>query len=101
MFQPLEGDMVKKLMKFLQLAIMSSSMKRLQVIVLSSLFVLGAVTAAQANEWIPVTGTQTLHNFMSGMKLERTLANGEISRGEYRPDGTGTLHVWGASMPRT
>ena len=96
MFQPLEGDMVKKLMKFLQ-----SSMKRLQVIVLSSLFVLGAVTAAQANEWIPVTGIQTLQDFMSGMKAERTLANGEISRGEYRPDGTGTLHAWGASIPRT
>jgi len=38
---------------------------------------------------------------MSGLKAERTLAGGEISRGEYFPDGTGVLSAWGADIPRT
>jgi len=69
--------------------------------VLSSLLVLSAVTVAQGNEWIPVTGTEALQNFMGGMKAERKLPNGDMSRGEYNPDGTGTLYSWGASIPRT
>ncbi len=76
-------------------------MKRLYVIILSGLLVLNAATVAQANEWIPVTGAETLKNFMSVMKAQRTLVNGEISRGEYFPDGTGTLFAWGAEIPRT
>ena len=38
---------------------------------------------------------------MSGTKAERELPNGEISRGEYNPDGTGTIYSWGAAIPRT
>lgn len=38
---------------------------------------------------------------MSDRTAERTLPGGEVSRGEYRPDGTGTLYAWGASIPRT
>lgn len=38
---------------------------------------------------------------MSGLKVERTLPNREISRGEYRPDGTGTVYSWGEAFPRT
>ena len=49
---------------------------------------------------MPVTGTETLRNFMSDRTAERTLPGGEVSRGEYRPDGTGTLYAWGASIPR-
>ncbi|MEN8712172.1 MAG: hypothetical protein ABF326_08250, partial [Arenicellales bacterium] len=56
---------------------------------------------AQATEWTPVTGTDNLRNFISGLTAERTLANGELSRGEYRADGTGTLYSWGAVLPRT
>ena len=70
-------------------------------ILLSALLVAFTAMTAQANEWIPVTGAEALKDYMSGMKAERTLANGEISRREYHPDGTGTLHAWGASIPRT
>ena len=56
---------------------------------------------AGAAEWTPVTGVETLKGFMGGLKAERTLANGKIATGEYRPDGTGTLHAWGASIART
>jgi len=54
-----------------------------------------------AAEWTPVTGADTLKEFMGNLKAERVLANGKIGRGEYHPDGTGTLHAWGASIPRT
>lgn len=56
---------------------------------------------AQDKQWVPVTGAEKLGNFMSGMKAERKLPNGEISRGEYRADGTGTLYSWGETFPRT
>ena len=58
------------------------------------------VYPAQANEWIPVTGADNLKNFMGGLKAERTLPNGYISRGEYRADGTGTVFSWGDEIPR-
>jgi hypothetical protein len=56
---------------------------------------------AQSDEWQPVTGAENLRDFMSGTKAERTLPNGDVSRGEYNPDGTGTLYAWGTSIPRT
>ncbi len=68
---------------------------------LSVLLVMATAFMAQANEWLPVTGAETLKNYMSGMKAERTLPNGEISRGEYFPDGTGMLYAWGAQIQRT
>lgn len=56
---------------------------------------------AQDGEWKPITGADNLRNLMSGTKAERTLPNGEISRGEYNADGTGMLYSWGAEIPRT
>jgi len=56
---------------------------------------------AQDGQWQPVTGSQALGDFMSGLKAERELPNGEMSRAEYFEDGTGVLHSWGASIPRT
>jgi hypothetical protein len=59
------------------------------------------VTAlAQGAEWTPVTGADALRTFMSGLIAERELPNGEMSRGEYNADGSGTLHAWGAELPR-
>jgi len=74
---------------------------RLTILLLSSLLLAGITLNAHANEWIPVTGADELKEFMSGLKAERTLAGGEISRGEYFPDGTGVLSAWGADIPRT
>jgi hypothetical protein len=68
---------------------------------LASLSFLISNPIAQANEWIPVTGRDTLSNYMSGMEAQRALPNGNLSRGEYNPDGTGTLFAWGASISRT
>lgn len=76
-------------------------MRRLLTIMTLVLFVLSLTALAQSAEWQPVTGKQNLRNFMSGLKAERTLPNGEISRGEYNPDGTGMLYSWGAAISRT
>ena len=74
---------------------------RIQTIAVIILSVLIGATAAQGNEWEPVTGASALNNFMSGMTAERTLPNGTLSRGEYFSDGTGTLFSWGAAIPRS
>ena len=58
-------------------------------------------TQAQNHGWIAVTGADTLREFMSGLKAERELPNGALSTAEYQADGTGVLHAWGASIPRT
>jgi len=76
-------------------------LRQLHTAVLSSLLVLSAVSAVQGNEWTPVTGREALQNYMSGMKAERILPSGEISLGEYKADGSGTLTAWGADIPRT
>lgn len=65
-----------------------------------ALMVSAPVTQGNANDWATVTGVDTLKDFMSGLTAERTLPNGEISRGEYRADGTGTLYSWGAEIDR-
>ncbi len=77
------------------------TMRRLHTMVLIILLVMSTSARAQGNEWMPVTGEETLREFMSGMTAERTLPNGDVSRGEYHADGTGTLYSWGAAIPRT
>jgi hypothetical protein len=78
------------------------SKKLLNQLVTVFIIYLAAVSAALANDskWLPVTGADKLRDFMSGSKAERKLPNGEISRGEYHSDGTGTLYSWGAAIPR-
>jgi hypothetical protein len=71
----------------------------IMLLCLSLLQATGAV--AQDDNWAPVTGADKLSRFMSGLSAERTLAGGEVSRGEYRADGTGTLASWGATFSRT
>ena len=56
---------------------------------------------AQETGWKPITGAENLRSLMGGLKVERTLPSGEVSRGQYNADGTGTLFSWGASIPRT
>lgn len=69
-------------------------------IFVASLF-MSAQAISQNEQWTPVTGAETLRNFMSGLTAERTLAGGEIAKAEYAADGTGVLTEWGASFPRT
>ncbi len=77
-------------------------MKKMIVAVMFSCLVSG-VFALQVNaaDWTPVTGTDTLTKFMSGLKAERNLAGGKKATAEYNADGTGVLHSWGANISRT
>lgn len=77
------------------------SLRILKPIAVGTLLTLSFISMAHANEWIPVTGKENLHNYMSGKKVQRTLANGNLMIGEYNSDGTGTLFAWGATIPRT
>ncbi len=56
---------------------------------------------AQGGDWVPVTGAETLREFMSGLTTERALPGDEVSRAEYHADGTGVLTAWGVTHPRT
>ena len=76
-------------------------MRYIFLLSLSFMFSFIVVSPVFANDWIPVTGKEKLTSYMSGVKAERILPNGNLSRGEYNPDGTGILHAWGASIPRS
>jgi len=76
-------------------------MKRIKLGILSGVLVLVGSFTVQAQDWTPITGTDTLKDFMVGLKAERTLPDGEVSRAEYFADGTGVVSSWGASIPRT
>ena len=66
----------------------------------NQLLVTSGATWAEG-EWTLVQGAESLRNFMSGLKAERSLPNGEVARAEYQADGTGGLHEWGGSFPHT
>ncbi len=66
------------------------------------LLVLAATAAvAQDGDWEPIRGADTLKEFMSGLTAERKLPGGGVSKAEYSADGTGVLHSWGETFPRT
>ena len=71
------------------------NLRRLLTIMTVMFLVLISTAIAQSAEWQPVTGEENLRNFMSGKTLEWEEPGGARSRGEYRPDGTGTLYSWG------
>ena len=73
---------------------------RCHVVILLATIALSA-PAIRADDWEPVSGAETLREFMSGLSTERDLPGKEVARGEYYPDGTGVLHEWGASFSRT
>lgn len=77
-----------------------SDLRCWQVVVLAGLIVFGGATLSHADEWQPVTGEKNLRSFMSGKTLSWKEPDGQISRGEYRADGTGTLYSWGATFER-
>ena len=71
------------------------NLRRLLTIMTVMFLVLISTAIAQSAEWQPVTGEETLRNFMSDTKMEWEEPGGDKSRGEYRADGTGTLYSWG------
>jgi len=62
--------------------------------------VVGGSRASQASEWEAVVGVDALRAFMSGRKLSYAEGPAANNWGEYRADGTGTLHAWGTEFER-
>ncbi len=73
----------------------------LLIILAASIGMLSPPAQAQSDRWLQITGADTLREKISGLKAERMLKGGEISRGEYFADGTGVVHEYGASFART
>lgn len=57
--------------------------------------------SAQAADWQPVTGADTLQDFVSGAVVEITLTPGVIAVGKYRADGTAEILAWNETFRRT
>jgi len=55
---------------------------------------------AQQGDWLAITGADALREFVSDRTFTWTEGRGQQS-GEYRADGTGTVHAWGGEFDRT
>ena len=56
---------------------------------------------AFADNWIPVTGADTLTDLVSGATAIIELRSDVTATGRYLPGGTGTIEAWGATFDRT
>jgi hypothetical protein len=96
-----EREMTNQRIRQVNLLALSGSILWLTVVVAAAETPTSIPSPVQDKSWVAVTGADTLHEFMSGLRAERELANGALSTAEYHADGTGILHAWGASIPRT
>ena len=71
--------------------------------VLLPLVLLAVSTAkpAYADNWVSVSGADTLHELVTGTNAEIELKPDVTARGEYRADGTATIEAWGETFLRT
>ncbi len=71
--------------------------------ILFGLMVMTFVTTgpAYADNWAPLSGAETLREFVSGATAEIELKEGVVSTGEYYEDGTAEIEAWGETFPRT
>ena len=73
-------------------------------VLLKSLFLaagLLTVTPVYAENWVDLSGAETLREFVSGTKVEIDLKPGVTATGEYFGDGTAKIEAWGETFPRT
>jgi len=56
---------------------------------------------AYADNWQPLTGADTLQEFVSGATSEIELSPGETVVGKYYADGTAEIEAWGETYHRT
>ena len=55
---------------------------------------------AYADNWQPLTGADTLQEFVSGATSEIELSPGETVVGKYHADGTAEIEAWGETFNR-
>jgi len=81
-------------------------MKRVKFIVCNIAFVLMVMIfvttgSAYADNWVALSGAETLREFVSGASAEIQLRKGVVAIGEYYEDGTAKIEAWGETFPRT
>ncbi len=71
--------------------------------VLIPLFLLASWTArpVYAENWVSVSGAETLRELVSGAIAEIELKPGITASGEYYADGTAKIEAWGETFLRT
>jgi len=55
-------------------------MKKIVIAINAVVLIFASAAMSQDNQWDAVTGTDNLREFMTGLKAERTLPNGELSK---------------------
>ena len=55
----------------------------------------------QSDDWVSLSGAETLRELVSGTTAEIELKPGVTASGEYLADGTATIEVWGETFLRT
>ncbi len=68
---------------------------------LMALTVLTGGAAYAQEQWVPLTGEETLREFVSNARAEIELKAGVVAIGEYFADGTATIEAWGDTYERT
>ena len=56
---------------------------------------------AYADDWVSLSGEETLREFVSGARAEIDLKPEVTAIGEYNADGTANIEAWGETFPRT
>ena len=65
------------------------------------LFAWTTAKPAYADNWVKLSGVETLHELVSGAKVEFELKEGVIATGEYFADGTARIEAWNETFSRT
>ncbi len=78
-------------------------MKELQHLRLLPLFLLAFLTAGPvyADNWVSLSGAETLRGLISGTTVEIELKPGVTANGEYFANGTAKIEAWGETFLRT
>ena len=56
---------------------------------------------AYADNWVSLSGADTLRELVTGTNAEIELMPDVTARGEYHADGTATIEAWGETFLRT
>jgi hypothetical protein len=65
------------------------------------LLAVSTVTPAYADNWVSVSGADTLRELVTGTQAEIELKPDVTASGQYNADGTATIEAWGETFLRT
>ncbi len=85
----------------LGLLVLGRALKDLRVVLPVVWLAVSTTMPAYADNWVSVTGADTLRELVAGTTAEIELKGGETATGEYRADGTATIEAWDQTFLRT